>query len=389
MKCTAPLPYSRNSCSGNGYMCSLPEVYCVCYTGWTSHGDFSFDSDGYDCKMHDYGIRILSYFCIIVPSICNLLIIWHYIRQAIRKKRFCIISREYKSMFPFCFLIGGTTSTITGILRVSHPIDSQPLVGRDFSVSLMNCLFTASVFTGLVMYLNLIIEFLERYPHTMMSTPAKIRISKQFRLLGFYSHFIPPGILIIGIFPLISVAYPDKSRELGMTYLIGIGVLAYAYGSILMGCLSFLLKELRMYIDDIEAILSKDIKLIVHRLTAAHIVSGGCSVVFGTLFIVFASSNYLFHLSTYYLLFCYISVPATTIVFVMTVAIVSPSYQVAPQALASPHVIESKRETELNGHCSAFIAVEGATESEKIVMAHSSQSSKHVRIAHIISVEGI
>jgi len=350
MKCTAPLPYSRNSCSGNGYMCSLPEVYCVCYTGWTSHGDFSFDSDGYDCKMHDYGIRILSYFCIIVPSISNFLIIWHFIRKAIRKKSFCVISREYKTIFPICFFTAGISSTIIGILRISHTTDSQPMVGRDFSVSLMNCLFITAVFTGLVMYLNLIIDFLERYPHTLISTEAKERISKQFRLSRFYSHFIPPGVLIIAIMPLISVAFPDKSMQLGMAYLIGIGVISYAYGSILGSCLSFLLKELRIYINDIEAILSKDIKLIVHRLMAAHIVSGGSAFVFGTSFIVFASSNYLFHLSTYYMLFCYISGPAVTIVFVMTVAIISPSHDktsVVPLTPASDEM-ESSRGTELN-----------------------------------------
>jgi hypothetical protein len=193
MECTSPLPYSKNSCSGNGYICSFPEVKCVCFTGWTSHGDFSFGSHGYDCNINDRGIRIMSYFCIIVPSICNLLIIWHYIRKATRIKSCYFISREYKSIFPFCFLITGITSTVTGILRVSHTPDKQPLVGRDYSVSLMNCLFTASAFTGLVIYLNLIIEFLERYPHTMISTKAKERISKRFRLLGFYSHFIPLG----------------------------------------------------------------------------------------------------------------------------------------------------------------------------------------------------
>jgi hypothetical protein len=112
---------------------------------------------------------------------------------------------------------------------------------------------------------------------------------------------------------------------IGMTYLIGIGVVAFVYGYTCSNCLSFLLKELTTYINSLKGPSVKDLKLVVFRMHKAHIVTVGSALIFGTLFIIFASSNYLFHLATYYVLVCNICVPPITIILVLTVAFVSPS----------------------------------------------------------------
>lgn len=330
MKCASSLPYSVKLCSGNGYVCSAPDVGCICNSGWTSWGDFSLNNYGSECLINHRSVRIMAYFCVLVSSICNVLIIGYYISVAKRKKSCYIISREYKTLFPFCFLITGISSVCFGILKIYHYDDQQPLIGRDLSASFLVFVFTTSAFFGLVIYLNLILEFIQLYPRMMTSTSME-RCIKRFQLLSYFSWFILPAVSIVGIMPLIATAFPSKSRQLCMTYLIGISMVVFTYGLIFANCLSFLLKELNDYIKDSEGPLSKDMKVVANRLNAVYIVSGGSTLVFGTLYVAFASSNFLFHLTTYFQLFNYICVPPTTIVLVMTVAGVSnSSKQIVP-----------------------------------------------------------
>jgi hypothetical protein len=137
MEYISPLPYSRSSCSSNGYVCSVPDVGYICYTGWIGVGDYSLGGDGPECIIYHRAIKIMSYFCIIIPSICNILIIIHYILLSVRKKSYYVITQEFKTIFPLFFLIMGIACCLYGVLKVSYPDGEQPLVGRDVSISLM------------------------------------------------------------------------------------------------------------------------------------------------------------------------------------------------------------------------------------------------------------
>lgn len=324
MECTTPLPYTISSCSGNGYKCSVPDIGCICYSGWTSLSDLSLGSTGPDCLIHYGAVRIISYLCIIIPSICNILIIWHYISIAIQKKSCYVISREYKTIFPFCFLIMGIASVIYGILKVSYPDGRQPLIGRDVSISMMVLIATTSGFLGMVLYLHVIIKFLKGYSRVMPHSTWK-RVSNRLNLLGFYSWFITPTVLIVDLLPLISIAYPSHSKELGMAHLIGFSISTLFYDVIFCSCLSFLIKELKLYIDSIEAHLSKDIKVVVRRLNKAYVIVGGAALQIGILSLIFGCSNFLFHLTTYFLLISYTFVSPALYFFVITVARISHS----------------------------------------------------------------
>jgi hypothetical protein len=85
------------------------------------------------------------------------------------------------------------------------------------------------------------------------------------------------------------------------------------------------MKELNIYIDSIETSLSKDIKTVVQRLKLAYIAVVGSGLIFSISYVIFASSNYLFHLATYFNLFLYISVSPSAILLVITVSGVTPS----------------------------------------------------------------
>lgn len=323
-------------CSGNGVVSSVPGVGCICDPGWTSLSDHAFNTSGPECLINHMGIRVLSYLCIIIPSVCNFLVIGHYISMAMRKKTSIVITREYKTIFPFCFLIMGIAYSIFGILKVAYLDGQQPLIGRDFSISFVGFICDVFCFAGLVTYLQVIIQFLEGYSR-MMTPESRERVHQRFLSLGFYSWFTLLGVVIASLMPLISVAIPSHAKQLCMTQLILVAFAAITYGLIFCGCLSFLLKELHMYTNRTDKQLqskaeSSHMKLIVFRLKAAYYLIGGATIQFGIVYLIFGCSNFLFHLTTYAILIMYTLAAPTTFVLVITVSGVSQNEsKAAPQ----------------------------------------------------------
>jgi len=293
-----------------------------CNPGWTRFADLTIEGYGSDCLIHYSGIRIMSYACVIIPSICNILIIYHYISLASRKKSCYVITREYKTIFPFCFLIMGTASLIYGILKLTYPDDQQPLVGRDVSISLMALIVTTFCFIGCVLYLHVIIQFLQGYKK-MMDSASRERVSRRLDLTKFYSWFILPSVLIVSLMPLIATAHPSQAKRLGMAYLIGSGIMCFYYGLITCNCLGFLITELQVHISSMDDKRARDVSLVVWRLKAAYAVVSLGTTSYGILYICFASSKLLFSLTTYFLLFAFTCMSPLTFVFVVTVARIS------------------------------------------------------------------
>jgi hypothetical protein len=294
-----------------------------CSSGWTSISDHSFGTSGPECLIHYMGVRVLSYFCIVIPGICNILLIGHYICIVIRKKG--LITREYKNMFPFFFFIMGSAYSVFGILKIAYPDGQQPLIGRDFSISFALLIADSFCFAGLLTYLQVIIKFLEGYSR-MMSTESRERVHERLLQVGFYSWFTLLSCVISGLMPLIAIAYPSHSTQLCMTQLILVGISAILYGLIFCNCLSFLLRELGIYLNKTEKQLqinSAYLKVIIFRLTAAYYAVGAATLLFGIIYIILGSSNFLFHLTTYTILCMYTLAAPITFVLVVTVAYVA------------------------------------------------------------------
>lgn len=171
MACMNPAPgwnvsRTTTACFGNGYECLDPGVGCICDSGWSSLSDMTHTNVGplsESCLINYRGVRIMSYICIIVTSLCCLLIIWHYISLAMHKKSIHVITREYKTLFPLGFFSMGLFAAVFAVLKVSYPDGSQPLVGQDFSISFILFIITNSFFGGVVLYLHVILQFLKSY----------------------------------------------------------------------------------------------------------------------------------------------------------------------------------------------------------------------------------
>lgn len=296
----------------------------ICDSGWTSLGDYSLDSPGPDCLINSLAVRVMSYFLIILPSCSNILTIWHFISIGVRKGSVHVISREYKALFPLSFLFLGIYNALCGILKVSYVDEQQPLIGRDLSVTLVNAFSYFFTFLGLVLYLQVIIQFLRGYSRMMSKTSCE-RVSKRLGKMSTYSWYTIPASVISSILPLIALAYPSHSKELCMAHLIGLAVSAFFYGLIFANCLSFLINELNDYINSMDPTLSNGLKTVVSRLTVAYyFICFMCSNG-GIIYIIFASSNYLFHVGTYLYHIMSMVVPPVSYVLIITVAGTSQS----------------------------------------------------------------
>jgi hypothetical protein len=320
MECTSPLPDSTISCSGNGFVCSVPDVGCICNFGWTSLSDFSVDSSGPECLINYRAVRILSYFVIIIPLICSILIGRHYIVLTKRKK----LSWEYKNVFPFFFFILGISNALFGVLKLSYQDGQQPLIGRDLSVSLILFFSISFCFTGMVIYLQVIVQFLQGYSR-MMSPASRERVAQRFAQVAYYSWFILLAAVIFSMLPLIAIAYPSQSKQICMGHFIGISIATYTWSLIFCNALSFLLKELKVVVGT-----SKDLQVVVSRLSLARNSFVFLSVAVATLYLVFGCSNLLIHLGTYFSFVIFIVCPPGMYMSVVTVAGVSHNKQVVP-----------------------------------------------------------
>jgi energy-converting hydrogenase Eha subunit A len=322
MECTSFQPDSTRSCSGNGLVCLVPDIGCICNFGWTSLGDYSLYSSGPACLINYRAVRILSYFLIIVSSICSILIGWHYVILIKRKK----LSWEYKNAFPFCFLILGISNALFGVLKVSYPDGQQPLVGRDVSVTATVLISLFLCFLGVNLYLQVIIQFPYGY-HRMMSRESRKKVSQRFIRLSHISWFVLPASLIFCIVLFLSIAYPSQSKHLVMTHFILCSITLFIFGAIFCNSLYFLLQELKLNITGNSP---DDVKRVYFRLTVTYYVFFGLSIIAGILYMIFGCDNFLFHLGTYFHLVLYTFVPPLLYALVLTVAGVSQNKQVVP-----------------------------------------------------------
>jgi hypothetical protein len=69
----------------------------------------------------------------------------------------------------------------------------------------------------------------------MMDSKSREMVSRRLGLLKFQSWFILQSILTVSLIPLIAIANPSQAKHLGMTYLIGFGITAFAYGLFVEG----------------------------------------------------------------------------------------------------------------------------------------------------------
>lgn len=249
-------------------------------------------------------------------------------------KSFFVITREYKTIFPFYFLIMGINTGNYGILKVAYPDGQQPLIGRDWSASISAAFCEASYFFGFYFYLYVILAFLEGYSR-MMTSERRMKMAERFRLLVFTAWFVPPVGVLMSILLLISIRYPAQSRELGATRLVIDGLTFMLSALILCNALIFLINEL----NGVKK--SKDLSIIITRLYMAYYGIGGACLGFGALHVAFACSPFLFQMSTYIILITYTCVPPVMLALVLTVSGISKndSRQVVPTASAPPSPI--------------------------------------------------
>jgi hypothetical protein len=216
----------------------------------------------------------------------------------------------------------GVFIVIFGLCKVVQPDGQQPLVGQDLSISLVFFIILNAFFIGIAMYIQVIVKFLRSYS-IMMTRESGDKLINRLNYISFVSSYLLLAVLITSIIPLISIPYPSQSIEIVTAFLCTLAVEGGLVGLICLNFLTFLIKELNIYIESVEANLSKDIRTVVYRLNIAYMIGCWTTFLYVSILLISVSSSLVLHASSYLLLFIYIATTPWTFYLVVTVSRVS------------------------------------------------------------------
>ena len=169
-------------------------------------------------------------------------------------------------MLPFFFLLHGIGDTTFCILKLQPK--NIPLVGKDVLLTIIAFICPMSMFSGLVLYYMVIINFLKSYS-CMMSAESKVKVEQRFLKLLISSYAIPIFLFLFAISPCIGLSYPIYAKIFARIYLIGIGLISGYYGALYGLAFCFLVREIEIHVSSSKDI-GEDILLVLRRLKIAY-----------------------------------------------------------------------------------------------------------------------
>jgi hypothetical protein len=202
------------------------------------------------------------------------------------------------------------------VLKIIY--EDKQIIGKDTYITIAGCFFPIFGQFGMVFYFLIIIKFLKSYI-TIMSSERRDRISSRFALLITICWMILPLSFIFGIMPVIGLQHPKHSHMLGMIFLIGIGTNAWLYGMLTSSALRDVLIELNKDINSFQQS-SRDLKLVLLRLTIAYyaIIFNAFSV--GFVAILFGVYEYLTRRFTFMIILSAFFCSITLTLMILTVS---------------------------------------------------------------------
>lgn len=147
---------------------------CICNEGWTALGDLS-TKPGAGCSLHVQTIRIMGGMSIIFSFTLFSVCLRYFYQRPSNWKSPKVRWSDPIMLFPFCFTVVGIFSTLTNILKVIDPIKFS--VGNDAIFTTLFFVTSASAFSGMVFYVDLLLRFLINQAK-VMSVEARERTQK-------------------------------------------------------------------------------------------------------------------------------------------------------------------------------------------------------------------
>lgn len=275
-------------------------------------GDFAITKGKY-CEINILAIQILSILSLISASYSCSVIFRYLIIQCYKRRTIFIFTAKAKSLFPLFFLLFDAT----GIFVVSLKLTGSN-IGRDILITVFMSVQNTFLFTGLVLYYFVVMNFLQMNMRGMVLIPGTVmgKIEKKLTELGLYAWAIPPLFVFFSLFPLFGLLIPEHQGIFWMGYFIGTGITSVIFSTVINFASGAFLTEISSHMSAVEGTSaeSDDIKNIYRKIKLSGTGVAPIGLVIGLLTLSFGCSNLLLRVSTYFLMGAQIQVPLLLVV---------------------------------------------------------------------------
>ena len=209
---------------------------------------------------------------------------------------------------------------LDGIFYSANKIayNGQNIVGRDLSITISGCLMTVLGQAGLSLYFLVVIKFLKSFV-PLLPEERRDRVINRFALLVRVMWMVPLLSIVFAVMPGLCLVYQRSWKIFSRIYLIGSGVNAGLYGSLLIAAIRLVLFELKSHVI-LSPQNSEGVLLVIRRLNSAHRVIVINSVTLMLAAILFGAYDFLMRRVILMFMYLELTCPIAGTILVLTVS---------------------------------------------------------------------
>lgn len=314
-------------CTNHGRLC-LPANICICDVGWTALNDYSV-VEGVNCTINKMSIKVMSAFDFCMATFFLVAISRHIFIKFVGSKG---CPKDSKALTPVLFLCFGLSDIISASLKL-FPSEPQ-IIGRDWACSVAQSFFCFTCFVALVLYYQIILNFLHGYTRAICNG-RHAALRSRFKVLQKCSWLVIPFSIPAALAPSLSVAYPAQLHALSIIGVAGTGILVLIYGVLFITALGFLLSELTSFLKSSSLESSDDLRVVHRRMSMAYYFGGGM-IIFGSgAMTVFGSWDFLLNKASYIIIGSRLLGMPIFMILMITLSRIAPNLQKVSQASQS------------------------------------------------------
>lgn len=262
------------------------------------------------CDAYIIGAFILDSICVTFCLASALIILWiannHCTREKVSYRT--VLKHKSKYLYPVMFLIGIIFDLAISIGNLMY---KEKVSGHTPSV-LFGPFFVFFSQFGLILYFFVILKFLRS-----CCGGGNITIDMMTQRLACVAYCIPPASFCCCFIASFGIQFPRFQNEFTKVYIIGNGLIALLFGSLITYAFRFVLIYLEDHISNFDQA-SYEIQSIYKRLKRAYYICGSISAIVGIACVSFGASSYLWNRSNYMFIFMRIVLPICASIIVIT-----------------------------------------------------------------------
>jgi hypothetical protein len=249
------------------------------------------------CDVYITCAYILDSTCVAICLASALIILWVAINHCAREKvsYSTVLKHKSKHLYPLTFLIGIIFDLA---ICIGNLMCKERLSGTTPSTMFGPFFVFFSQF-GLILYFFVILKFLRSCGGYGSENNT---VDMMTQLLASMAYCIPPASFCCCFIVSFGIHYPRFQNEFIKVYIVGGGLLALLFGSLITYAFRFVLIYLDDHISNFDQV-SYEIQSIYKRLKHAYYICGSISAIVGIACVSFGASSYLWNRSNYLFIF--------------------------------------------------------------------------------------